>query len=421
MADSREVSLHILHNVLFEKSFSGLADSRTGKEEDNAFITMLVLTSLRHLTYVRKILKGLITKKLSQQNIFCQCALILGATELLYMQTPDYAVINSYVNLTKAKTDRYIAGFVNAVLRKISRSKQDFQKQDKGEFFPQSFRTLLRQSYSVKTIAEIERASIAEPMLDISCIDAVSAKELNGQVLPLGTIRLNSKGKIPSLPGYEKGSWWVQDFSSSLAVKMLDNLKGKKVLELCAAPGGKTAQLINVGARVTCLDVSKERLQTLEENLLRLRMKPYKVICDDGLSFLNNNTETYDVVVLDAPCSATGTLRRHPEIVHLKNLEDIPKQAALQKEFLSRIDRALAPNGTLLYCTCSLCKQEGEDQIKLFAAEHPNYQIVGLTDKIPSEISVIETDEGFIRILPHHLKRFGGADGFFIACLKKGN
>ena len=142
MADSREISLQILHNILSEKSFSGLADSRTAKEEDNAFITMLVLTSLRHLTYIRKILKSLITKKLSQQNIFCQCALILGTAELLYMQTPDYAVINSYVNLTKAKTDRYIAGFVNAVLRKICRSKQDFQTQDNGEFFPQSFRTL---------------------------------------------------------------------------------------------------------------------------------------------------------------------------------------------------------------------------------------------------------------------------------------
>lgn len=420
MADSRDISLQILQNIIENKTFSGLAGTRTDKDGDNAFITMLVLTSLRHLTHIRKILKSLITKKLSQQNITCQCALILGAAELLYMQTPDYAVINSYVNLVKAKTDRYIAGFVNAVLRRISRNKNDFQKQDCGEFFPQNFRTLLRRSYAPKTIAEIEKISIKEPLLDITCTDKNSAQKLGGQELPLGTIRLDCKGKISALPDYEKGTWWVQDFSSALAVKMLDNLKGKNILELCAAPGGKTAQLLTAGASVTCLDISEERLQTLRENLNRLNLQPKEIICADALEFMDKSSNLYDIIVLDAPCSATGTLRRHPEIVHLKDTNDIDRQSALQKEFLNRVDKVLAPAGTLLYCTCSLCKQEGEDQINAFLAQHQNYKINDLSKKIPAELSSVATPEGFIRILPNHLKIFGGADGFFIASLNKG-
>ena len=147
MADSRELSLYILQNILENKSISSLSDTKSA-EKETAFIRMLTLTALRHLVYIRNILKKLITKKLSKQNLVAQYALILGATELLYMQTPDYAVINSYVNLAKKHTDKYIAGFVNAVLRKISASKQEFIKEDSGEFFPHDFRALLKKDYS---------------------------------------------------------------------------------------------------------------------------------------------------------------------------------------------------------------------------------------------------------------------------------
>ena len=421
MTDSRETALRILHALLEEKSFSGSVQSAScdGHEEDNAFITMLILTSLRHLVYIRKVLKNLISRKLSKQNAVCRTALILGTTELLYMQTPDYAVINSYVNLVKQKTDRYIAGFANAVLRKIGREKENLVHTDTGEFFPQSFRTLLRQDYSAKTIDAIETASAIEPRLDITCIDASSAKKLNGQILPLGTIRLTGRGRINLLPDYDKGTWWVQDFSSSLPVKMLDNLADKNVLELCAAPGGKTAQLLNAGARVTCLDISKERLKILEENLNRLHLTPERILCCDGLKFLEQTDNKYDIVLLDAPCSATGTLRRHPEIVHLKTSADVSAQTVVQKQFLQRVGGVLKPNGILLYCTCSLCRDEGENQINSFLRNQPEFKIIDLRQKIPQELSAVVTDEGFIRILPQHLASFGGADGFFIACLQK--
>ena len=419
MSSQRETSLQILQNILAGKTSADLLSSVP--DEDNAFVTMLILTSLRHLVYIRKILKHLINKKLSQQNNIARLALILGATELLYMQTPDYAVINSYVSIVKAKTDRYVGGFVNAVLRKISRTKKELITADKGEFFPQSFRTLLHRDYSSKTIAAIEKASITEPYLDITYVSASSAQALNGNILPLGSIRLSGRGKISSLPGYTKGTWWVQDFSSSIPVKMLGTIKGKKVLDLCAAPGGKTAQLLHAGAQVTCLDISAKRLKTLEENLARLHLTPEQIICQDGLEFLAQTTQKFDIILLDAPCSATGTLRRHPEIAHIKTLDDISRQSALQKQFLALIDKALLPHGILLYCTCSLCKDEGEHQISSFLQNNPHYSVVNLAPQIPHELSSITTPEGYIRILPQHLKDFGGADGFFIACLQKGN
>lgn len=418
MADLRCKAFSLLQNVLEGKN-PAFQMQDFDKDDDGAFVTMLTLTAFRKMAFIRKILKKLIVKKLSKQNVIAQCALILGSVELLYMQTPDYAVINSYVNLVKSKADKFMAGFVNAVLRKISKNKESFLEEDDGEFFTQEFKSLLRKSYSAKVLAEIEKYAQQQPALDITCINDVAAENLGGCRLPLGTIRVQAKGKINLLPKYDDGVWWVQDFSSSLAVKMLGNINGKKVLELCAAPGGKTAQLLTGGARVVCLDVAEERLNVLRENLQRLKMEPDGIVCEDGLEFLDKTKDKFDVVVLDAPCSATGTLRRHPEIVHLKKESDVKKQVALQKLFLEKVDNVLQKNGALLYCTCSLCKEEGELQIQKFLDEHPQFKIVNLSDKIPTEIKQVVTKEGFVRVLPQHLKKWGGADGFFIACLEK--
>ena len=419
MADLRENAFQILLNVMDEKKHSD--NKLLSNDDDNAFVTMLTLTAFRKWVFIRKILKNLSSKKLSNQNIAAQCAIILGAVELLYMQTPDYAVINSYVNLIKEKTDKYVAGFVNAILRKISKQKDAFLKLDDGEFFPQDFRRMLKKSYSTKTVAKFEKISQEQPLLDITCKNHKIFDSFNAIKLPLGTVRINYKGKVTDLPDYKKGTWWVQDFSSAIAVKMLGDIKGKNVLELCAAPGGKTAQLISAGAKVTSLDVSQERLNILHDNLKRLGLSAEKVICADGLVFLDEETKKYDIVVLDAPCSATGTLRRHPEIVHLKKEKDVLRQAALQKQFLSKISNVLKKGGILLYCTCSLCKEEGENQIKDFLQNNNEYKIIRLNNMLPDNLKNIITEEGFIRILPHHLITYGGVDGFFVACLQKEN
>lgn len=424
MADSRLNSVLALQEILEKKIFlnEALEHFSAADGSGRAFQNMLLLTALRKLVFLRKILKIYSKKKLSASSAVALYALYLGITELLYLETPPYAVINSYVDIVKKQLDKYVAGFVNAVLRKIAADKENLLKQDSGEFFPQDFTHLLKNSYGKKTLAKLEQAAGLEPCLDLTAKapSAELAAQIGGTLLPLGTIRLANCGAVPALHGYAEGLWWVQDFAASLPVKALGNLKGKRVLDLCAAPGGKTAQLINAGAEVTALDISEPRLQTLHENLRRLNFKTQETVCANALDYLQNfNQKPFDVVLLDAPCSATGTLRRHPELVHLKNQADIARQAELQKQLLQTVSPALASGGILLYCVCSLCKEEGELQIEQFLQQNQNFKKVSLQSFVPEELKEILTPEGYIRTLPQHLAAFRGTDGFFIAKLQK--
>lgn len=413
MEDLREAALcrfvDVMENRFLQKK----------SQEKNAFVEMLILTALRRLVYLSENIQKYMSKKLEKQNVYVKGALILGVVEAIYMKAPDYAIINSYVDLVKKKTNRYTAGFVNAVLRKICKNKVEIQQNDNGAFFTSEFIKLLKKDYNEKEIAQMEKICVKETMLDITCIDNTSEIYKKGDVMPLGTLRIKHKGKVEDLPDYDKGVWWVQDFSSALPVKMLDDIENKDVLDVCAAPGGKTAQLISKGARVTSIDISKDRLDVLQQNLQRLSLKAQKVIAIDALKFFAENDIKYDVVLLDAPCSATGTLRRHPEIVHFKTIKDVEKMAILQEQLLEMAANALKDEGVLLYCVCSLSKKEGEKQIEKFISKNKNFKIVNLQNKISSDLADIVNEKGCIRVLPHYLQNYGGADGFFVACLRK--
>ena len=412
---ARETATFALQKIIKEKVFfSEIKESIP--TQDAPFVNMLVLSALRHLVFIKKSLKQFAKKKLPEKVSIAEYALILGTTEILYLNTPDYAVINSYVEIVKKHTDQYVAGFINAVLRKICKEKDKLIKEDNGLFFPPEFSRILNLDYNKKTIAKIEKIAILEPPLDISI---TKETKLTGKKLDNETIRLENDGKISELPDFQEGTWWVQDFAASLAVKTLGNIKDKRVLDLCAAPGGKTAQLINKGAKVTALDISQSRLDILGQNLQRLKMKTEKTIAQDGLEYLKNfSEEAFDIILLDAPCSATGTLRRHPEIVHIKNLKDIEKQASFQEKFLEHVSKALKPNGILVYCTCSISKLEGEIQIVKFLEDNQNFKALPITEKEVSYKDIINED-GFIRTLPHHLANLGGMDSFFVAKLQK--
>lgn len=424
MADSRLNSVLALQEILEKKVFlnEALEHFSAADGSGRAFQNMLLLTALRKLVFLRKILKIYSKKKLPASSVFAQYALFLGMTELLYLDTPPYAVINSYVDMVKKQLDKYVAGFVNAVLRKVSADKENLLAQDNGNFFPQDFIHILRTSYGKKTLAKLEQAAQLEPCLDLTATKPTAqlAEQVGGNLLPLGTIRLNNGGAVPTLYGYVDGLWWVQDFAASLPVKTLGNLTGKRVLDLCAAPGGKTAQLIAAGAKVTAVDISEPRLQTLKDNLHRLKLQAEEIICANGLDFLQNfDGHPYDIILLDAPCSATGTLRRHPELVHLKKSADIHRQTELQQKLLQAVSPALAASGILLYCVCSLCKEEGEEQIENFIKQNANFQKISLQNFVPKPLKEILTEDGYIRTLPQHLSDFRGTDGFFIAKLKK--
>lgn len=408
----RETAALLLHKIIKEHSL-------TSDSPETAFNKMLILTTCRHAVSLSALLNKFLSKKIPHKYDFAHTILLTAACELLFMESPDYAVINSYVNITKKHFGQALGGMVNAVLRNILRQKEQIKATYRQQFFPDSFKKILAKDYEAQTISKIEAATFNQPPLNISVRQDSSAwaQKLNAQIVNKQTLSLATEGKIETLEGYAEGAWWVQDTSAALAVQQFSELRGKRILDLCAAPGGKTAQLINAGAEVTSLDCSETRLQTLKQNLNRLQFKVHQIICDDILNYLENFNELpFDAVLLDAPCSATGIFRRHPEIVHLKTTADVIKQATLQKQILQKISPVLKKGGEFIYCTCSIAQAEGEEQISGFIKNNSDFKIIPLQNK---EEPATITPEGFIRTLPFHYAGTGGCDAFFIAKLIK--
>ena len=415
MNNMRSDFADILKKVLVQgESFSEIKSTIYGANRD--FFNMLFMSVFRNLTFIKdEILNQLIKKKIPHKRDILEFILYLGITELLFLDTPDYAVINSYVEIAKNKTDKFGANFVNAVLRNVLRNRETFLSNRKTKFFGSEFLKILQKDYTPSEINEMESFAIVEPPLDLSFKKGRPLHIENSFLLPTGSLRLPSRTKISTLPYFDEGLWWVQDAASALAVKCIPSLEEKNVLDICAAPGGKTAQLLDAGASVTAVDISEKRLQRLKENIARLGLLDnLHVICTDALNF--NTNEVFDVVLLDAPCSATGTFRRHPEIMHTKTLLDVQKQAQLQKNILNHVAKFVKPGGLLVYTTCSLAKAEGEIQMINFIKDYIDFQIIPIR-KAGTEN--MQTKEGFLRILPQHFKDFSGIDGFFIAILKR--
>ena len=430
MSNARQISVEIIFQILNNKVFFSEAKAAL-KVEENAeisFINMLVLTTFRRLTFIKKVLYQFIKKRSTPNLRFVDCALYVAAAEMLFLETPDYAVINSYVELIKKKQDKYTANFANGVLRNLARIKDKVIWSVTSEFFPPEFIKVL-QGYTKEQIRQIEEYSAQKAPLDLSFKSLEQAKiwssKLDGTLLPNGSIRLENNGKISALPGYQEGVWWVQDFAASLPVLSLGKVEGLQVLDLCAAPGGKTAQLISRGAITTALDISKSRLQTLSENLQRLNLSAQDVICANALEYLKDyQGPLFDIILLDAPCSASGTIRRHPELVHIKNANDIKQAARLQRQLLEMASKALKEGGILLYTVCSITKAEGEEQIQSFLEKNTDYRPVpikvnDIDFSTTKSLSLLISKEGYIRTLPYYSGPQGGMDSFFVAKLQK--
>ena len=257
-----------------------------------------------------------------------------------------------------------------------------------------------------------------EPYLDIATkSDAEKwAEELDGLALPTGSVRLKSRGAVPNLSGFEDGEWWVQDTAASLAPSLLGNVNGKTVADLCAAPGGKTAYLASRGARVTAVDSSTPRLEKLTENLKRLNLKA-ECVTSDIMTW--KPEQLFDAILLDAPCSATGIARKHPDIFSLKDAQQIPQMAALQRKILKASVAFLKPGGTLVFCTCSLQPEEGEAILDYIEAENLPLKLDPIKSDEVGGVSQLIQENGTIRTLPHYLEHadpvLSGIDGFFMA------
>jgi len=401
------------------------SDLGTLPERDRALVRTIVATVLRRLGTWRHVLAVLLEKGLPPSAPKVEDILLIGAAQILFLDVPDHASVDLSVRLAQADPHAsHYSGLVNAVLRKLARDGKarfaglDTVRLDTPDWLMQRWIA----HYGEGTARAIAMAHAQEPALDLTVKSdpAAWAEKLSGRVLDTGTVRMVASGPIPQLPGYEEGEWWVQDAAAALPARLLCNSLGepggKTVADLCAAPGGKTAQLALTGAQVTAVDRSAPRLERVRQNLARLKLGA-EIVRADAAAWQGG---PFDAVLVDAPCSSTGTIRRHPDIPWLKSEADLVKLVALQTRLLDRAAGLLKPGGTLVYCTCSLEPEEGEDQISALLARNPALRRSPIrADELAGHGELLNP-QGELRTLPCYWAyepepRMGGLDGFFAA------
>ena len=341
----------------------------------------------------------------------------LALWEILGDGSPAHAVVDSAVEIARAVPEtRRSAGMVNAVLRNVLRGDVDWEALPPPTL-PKWLRKPLLADYGKETVAAIEAAQLRGAALDLTAkagLGAQVADAIQGTILPTGSIRLTGQPQVSALPGFETGDWWVQDAAAALPARILAPQRGDRVLDLCAAPGGKTLQLADAGARVTAVDISDARLGRLRENLARTGLEA-EVVVADALTW--DAAGGFDAVLIDAPCSATGTIRRHPDLPFAKAGVELSGLLALQSGLIDRAVALTRPGGRIVYCTCSLLKDEGERQLDAALARHPDLAV--LPPDAPGIAPEWITETGGLRLRPDYWPEAGGLDGFFIALLQK--
>ncbi|SHI82897.1 RsmB/NOP family class I SAM-dependent RNA methyltransferase [Wenxinia saemankumensis] len=378
---------------------------------DRARAQRLATQTLRDLGRADRLLAPSLTRMppLAVRNI-----LRLGAVELAH-GAASHGVVNDLVEIAgRGKRTRPLKGLVNAVLRKIAPEAEAAWIDLPPQRLPKWLRGPLVEAWGRAEIARIEAVHGAVPPLDLTLREPGGplAASLGGEELPTGSLRLVDAGQVSALPGYGTGGFWVQDAAAALPARLLAPRAGERVIDLCAAPGGKTLQLAAAGARVTALDLSEARLGRLRENLARTGLEA-EVIAGDALI----HEGRYDAVLLDAPCSATGTIRRHPDLPFARDGAGISELIALQARMIDHALTLLPPGGRMVFCTCSLIPDEGEVQVEEALARHPGLEVV------PPGADWVDpawrSSEGGLRILPSHWADRGGIDGFYMALLRK--
>ncbi|MFK7744349.1 MAG: RsmB/NOP family class I SAM-dependent RNA methyltransferase [Roseobacter sp.] len=414
---ARKSAVYLLDQVLGEGRLmsellgAGVLDQLA--PDDRARAARLAQDTLRGMERADRILQKHLSK---YPPLHVRNALRVGTVELCN-GAAAHGVVNAMVELvSRHKHLSHLKGLTNAVLRKVAADGPEAWQALRAPRLPKWLRGPLAQAWGNEEMVAMEIAHFKGAPLDLTAKsdpDAV-ARDTGGVLLPTGSVRIENAGQVSAMPGFDEGAWWVQDAAAALPVRMLAPQSDEEILDLCAAPGGKTMQLAAAGARVTAVDDSPSRMKRVRENLTRTGLKA-KLMVQDALE-----TEgMFDAVMLDAPCSATGTIRRHPDLPHAKDGSEFGDLIELQSQLIDHAWSLVKPGGRLLFCTCSLLPDEGEVQVDEALERHSDMTVEPSEALLPEIDPAWRSSEGGVRIRPDFWLDKGGLDGFYMACLRK--
>lgn len=424
---ARHLAVHVLHAVMterraFDDTFQREAEKANLPVRDRAFARAICGAVLRRGGELSALIGKFIEKPLPAQKGRLQEILLSAAAQLVILKTPPHAAISLAVDQVQAdRGARRFDKLANAVLRRVSeRGGAILAQSDPASNIPSWLFDRWRLTYGDERARAIALASLDEPSLDITvCRDAALwSEKFGGILLPTGSIRIAEAGRVDELAGYSDGVWWVQDTAAALPARVLGDVSGLSIADLCAAPGGKTAQLATSGAKVTAVELSPARAQRLKANIERLNLDVEVVISDVAAW---KPERQFDAVLLDVPCTSTGTIRRHPDILYLKRTEDVASLAQSQTRLFEAAAKHVKPGGRLVYCTCSLEAEEGPEQVDRFLAGHENFRRQPIDAASLGGDASWQTAAGDLRTLPCYLNTYPpgsrGMDGFYVSLL----